>query len=432
MRKNSKRDIIVIGFALFSMFFGAGNVIFPPYLGLGAAGSWLGAFLSYYIVDIGLALVAIAAMLKCNSDVEGITYRIGKIPASLFTSIIVLCIGPLLAIPRTAASTYEMTVIPLVGNIGLGISSIIFFLLIYLLARKESTVVEILGKFLTPALFIGLLVLIIKGAIDPIGPIREQPVIENVIAHGIAAGYQTMDVLAALLFGVIIIKTVMAKGYTSNNEKLTVVGGASIVAGIVLFIVYYGLTYLGATASTLYTLEIDRGTLIVEIIKNILGFPGIVVLGIVVALACITTAIALVSATATYFSRLANNRISYQLLVIIICVFSTLISNVGLSSIIAIAAPILGIVYPGALTLIILSFFGDKIKNDNVFKCATLGAILASALEIMESYGTALLPMYQLPLFHLGFGWILPTVLFGFAGALIKPENPMVEVEDAD
>ena len=432
MRKNSKRDIIVIGFALFSMFFGAGNVIFPPYLGLGAAGSWLGAFLSYYIVDIGLALVAIAAMLKCNSDVEGITYRIGKIPASLFTSIIVLCIGPLLAIPRTAASTYEMTVIPLVGNIGLGISSIIFFLLIYLLARKESTVVEILGKFLTPALFIGLLVLIIKGAVDPIGPIREQPVIENVIAHGIAAGYQTMDVLAALLFGVIIIKTVMAKGYTSNNEKLTVVGGASIVAGIVLFIVYYGLTYLGATASTLYTLEIDRGTLIVEIIKNILGFPGIVVLGIVVALACITTAIALVSATATYFSRLANNRISYQLLVIIICVFSTLISNVGLSSIIAIAAPILGIVYPGALTLIILSFFGDKIKNDNVFKCATLGAILASALEIMESYGTALLPMYQLPLFHLGFGWILPTVLFGFAGALIKPENPMVEVEDAD
>jgi len=432
MRKNSKRDIIVIGFALFSMFFGAGNVIFPPYLGLGAAGSWLGAFLSYYIVDIGLALVAIAAMLKCNSDVEGITYRIGKIPASLFTSIIVLCIGPLLAIPRTAASTYEMTVIPLVGNIGLGISSIIFFLLIYLLARKESTVVEILGKFLTPALFIGLLVLIIKGAIDPIGPIREQPVIENVIAHGIAAGYQTMDVLAALLFGVIIIKTVMAKGYTSNNEKLTVVGGASIVAGIVLFIVYYGLTYLGATASTLYTLEIDRGTLIVEIIKNILGFPGIVVLGIVVALACITTAIALVSATATYFSRLANNRISYQLLVIIICVFSTLISNVGLSSIIAIAAPILGIVYPGALTLIILSFFGDKIKNDNVFKCATLGAILASALEIMESYGTALLPMSQLPLFHLGFGWILPTVLFGFAGALIKPENPMVEVEDAD
>ena len=432
MRKNSKRDIIVIGFALFSMFFGAGNVIFPPYLGLVAAGSWLGAFLSYYIVDIGLALVAIAAMLKCNSDVEGITYRIGKIPASLFTSIIVLCIGPLLAIPRTAASTYEMTVIPLVGNIGLGISSIIFFLLIYLLARKESTVVEILGKFLTPALFIGLLVLIIKGAVDPIGPIREQPVIENVIAHGIAAGYQTMDVLAALLFGVIIIKTVMAKGYTSNNEKLTVVGGASIVAGIVLFIVYCGLTYLGATASTLYTLEIDRGTLIVEIIKNILGFPGIVVLGIVVALACITTAIALVSATATYFSRLANNRISYQLLVIIICVFSTLISNVGLSSIIAIAAPILGIVYPGALTLIILSFFGDKIKNDNVFKCATLGAILASALEIMESDGIALLPMSQLPLFHLGFGWILPTVLFGLAGALIKPENPMVEVEDAD
>jgi len=308
----------------------------------------------------------------------------------------------------------------------------LFFLLIYLLARKESTVVEILGKFLTPALFIGLLVLIIKGAVDPIGPIREQPVIENVIAHGIAAGYQTMDVLAALLFGVIIIKTVMAKGYTSNNEKLTVVGGASIVAGIVLFIVYCGLTYLGATASTLYTLEIDRGTLIVEIIKNILGFPGIVVLGIVVALACITTAIALVSATATYFSRLANNRISYQLLVIIICVFSTLISNVGLSSIIAIAAPILGIVYPGALTLIILSFFGDKIKNDNVFKCATLGAILASALEIMESDGIALLPMSQLPLFHLGFGWILPTVLFGLAGALIKPENPMVEVEDAD
>ncbi|MGL5511824.1 MAG: branched-chain amino acid transport system II carrier protein, partial [Sporomusa sp.] len=189
---------------------------------------------------------------------------------------------------------------------------------------------------------------------------------------------------------------------------------------------------LGATASTLYTLEIDRGQLIVEIIRNILGFPGIVVLGIVVALACITTAIALVSATATYFSRLANNRISYQLLVIIICVFSTLVSNVGLSSIIATAAPILGIIYPGALTLIILSFFGNKIQNNNVFKCATVGAILVSALVILEGYGIALLPVSQLPLVHLGFGWILPTVLFGFAGALIKPRKSIVEVEDAD
>lgn len=378
---SQRKDKWIVGLALFSMFFGAGNVIFPPYLGMTAASMWVPAFICYYIADIGLAMLAILAMLKCDSDIEGITCRIGRIPAVLLSTLVVLCVGPMLAIPRTAATTFEMGVSPIFPGVNPLVASIAFFVLIWVLCVKEASVVDIVGKFLTPALFIGLMIVIIKGIIDPLGPIAAEPKVSNIISSGIISGYQTMDVLAALIFGVIIVKTVKEKGYTEIKVKNAVIGGAGLVAGAGLLIVYFGLAHLGATASTMYGVDVSRSTLILEIIKNLLGNVGMVIFGIVVALACITTAVALVSSSGAYFSRLSKGRVSYKVIVTIVCVISPVIANIGLDEIIAISEPVLSIVYAPALTLIILTIVGDKIKNDNVFKAAALGAFLISSRQ---------------------------------------------------
>ena len=173
----------------------------------------------------------------------------------LLSTLVVLCVGPMLAIPRTAATTFEMGVSPIFPGVNPLVASIAFFVLIWVLCVKEASVVDIVGKFLTPALFIGLMIVIIKGIIDPLGPIAAEPKVSNIISSGIISGYQTMDVLAALIFGVIIVKTVKEKGYTEIKAKNAVIGGAGLVAGAGLLIVYFGLAHLGAPASTMYGVD---------------------------------------------------------------------------------------------------------------------------------------------------------------------------------
>ncbi|NLU24042.1 MAG: branched-chain amino acid transport system II carrier protein [Clostridiales bacterium] len=422
--KKTYTSIFVIGFALFSMFFGAGNLIFPPFLGLETGLQWLLGFICYYLADIGLALMALFAMLESGGS-DGITRRIGHIPATVLMSAIVLCIGPMVAIPRTAATTFEMSIKPLWSSVSPVLFSIVFFLIILALCIRENAVVDIVGKFLTPALLLGLIILIVKGVISPLGSIAPSQV-ASVPATGIKAGYQTMDVLGAMVFGIIILKSAEDKGHTEKREKNRVVIGAGIVSGVALFLVYLGLTYLGATVSNQYGTDVSRSVLVVSIVRSLLGQAGLVIFGIVVALACITTAVALVSSAATYFSQLSRGKISYSLLVIVICVFSAFVSNIGLDTIVAIASPILDIVYPPALVLIVLSFFGRKIRNDNVFRMATLGALLTSILFTIRSYSGSMVFLDHLPLATLGFGWIIPAIVFGLLGWLIKSKKAAV------
>lgn len=427
---DKNRNTLIFGFALFSMFFGAGNVIFPPYIGLTAAGNWFSGFISYFIADIGLALLAIFAILKSEGDVETITGRLGRVPGILLTSVIILCIGPLLAIPRTGAATYELGVKFLTGESTVSsiITSVIFFGVTLALTLRESAVVDIIGKILTPALFIGLMVLIVKGVITPIGPIAQEPLLDGVIASGIISGYQTMDVLAALALGIFIVKYATQKGACSYDEKRKLIGSASLVATGCLFLVYCGLTYLGATASTLYGLEISRAQLVIYIIEHILGNGGMILLCIVVALACLTTSIALVGTTAAYFSRLSGGKISYKALVIGVCILSAVMSNVGLDTIIAIASPILNLVYPCALVLIFLAFFKDRIKNKYVYILSAVGAMSVSFLEILHGLSVPVGFVTLLPMGEYGFAWVIPAIVCGTAGALFfKSKAPIKE-----
>ena len=418
-KKKFGADSIVVGFALFSMFFGAGNVIFPPYLGFGAGTQWVNGFLFYFIADIGLALFALFTLLKVGGS-ENITGRIGSVASNILMSAIILCIGPMVAIPRTAATTFEMSVAPLISGVSPVIFSVAFFIVVLLLSIRQSAVIDVVGKVLTPALLIGLLVLIIKGIISPLGSIVNPHVDSSfVIVNGIKSGYQTMDVLAALAFGIIILKSAQEKGYSDARESSKMIRAAAVIAGVLLLIVYFGLTYLGATSASLFSLDISRAELVIGIVERLLGKVGLVIFAVVVALACMTTAVALVSSAASFFEKLTKGRLSYATLVIIICVFSAVISNLGLDRIVAVASPILDIVYPPTLVLIALSWFGDRLSR-GVYCWAVVGALISSVLSTLSLYGVSVPIVNTLPLASLGLGWIVPAAGFGIVAYVIS------------
>ncbi len=410
-------DQFVIGFALFSMFFGAGNIIFPPYLGLGSGPDWIMGFICYYIADIGLAILAIFALLKNGGNLNNITDRIGKVPGEVMVALIILCIGPFIALPRTGATTYEMFIVPLFGQINPLIPLLIFFGIALLLTLKESAVVDIIGKFLTPLLFIGLIVLIIVGIINPVGEISDAAMLENVALEGINAGYQTMDVLAAMIFGIIIVKSVEDKGYKEEKIKYATARNASIVAGAGLLIVYCGLTYLGATVSEIFNLNINRSELIINITYGLLGEAGTIVLGVVVTLACLTTAIALITSTADYFHDISNGKLNYKLIAAVTALVSALLAMIGTDMIISIASPVLSLLYPGAMTLLALSFLKEKI-SDWTLRFSVVGALAGSLLNLINSYGISVDFITKLPFHSSGLEWIWFALLFGIIGTV--------------
>ena len=415
---NIVRDIIVVGFALFSMFFGAGNVIFPPYLGMESGPQWLLGFSAYFIADIGLALLGVFALLRVGSS-EAVTLRLGKIPAELLMCAIILCIGPMVAIPRTSATTFEMAIAPNIPGVSPVLFSVLFFALILALCIKESAVVDIVGKVLTPLLLVGLFAIIIKGIVTPLGEIAALPQIANAAVTGIKAGYQTMDALAALPFGIIVLQSVTAKGYDSGRKQFRVVGGAAVLAGVLLLCVYMGLAYLGATVSAQYTSDIGRAQLIMALVEALMGKVGVILFGVVVGLACVTTAIALTSSAAAYFAELCRGKVSYKVFVIAICVFSAVVSNLGLDRIVAVAAPVLDVIYPPTLVLIFISLLAPRLP-DRVSRGAAIGALLTSVLCALNANGIHIPFMANLPLYDLGLSWLLPAVIFGLAASLLS------------
>ena len=427
MKRRSFSDVLVLGMALFSMFFGAGNIIFPPYLGMQSGTQWGAGFFSYYMADIGLSVVAILALLKQRGDMDRVIGAVGRLPSKLMLSAMILCIGPLIAVPRTGATTYEMFVVPLAGDVPPIAGSLIFFGVVFLLTIRESSVVDILGKFLTPVLFLGLMVLIVKGVVTPLGPVTDALRQGSVIENGVLAGYQTMDSMAAVIFGLIIIQSIRDRGYTEEGRQYRIAALSSLTAAAGLLAVYGGLTYLGASATGALDSPLPRTELILWITEAQLGPAGKVVLGVVVALACVTTAVALISASARHFSQLSGGRIGYGTLVAAFCLFSAVAAVIGTDRIVEVASPILSFLYPGMLALILLSFFSGRVVNRRVIQGAVIGALLAGLCEQLYAGGLPLTFVARMPLYQYGFGWVLPAaaagVIGGLVGRIIPPEE---------
>ena len=429
--KKSNKDIIIVGFALFAMFFGAGNLLFPPFLGLITGESWVTGFTGFILADVGLSLLAILAIAKCNGEVSRIFSRAGHKLSIALGCAIMICIGPLLAIPRTAATTFEMGIQPIFSGFNSIIFSIVFFAVTLLLTIKPSKVVDIIGSYLTPALLIALLVLIGIGIFNPLGSI-EPSTIDDVFSEGVFQGYQTLDALGAVSLGAVIITSIANKGYKNQKEQISMTFKAGIVAGVGLLVVYGGLTYLGATVSGIFDSNVSQATLIVSITEMLLGFPGKVILGIIVMLACLTTAIGLTSATGQYFSKLTNNKVKYETIVTLVCVFSLVVSNLGVDKIIQFSAPILTFVYPPTIVLVVFTLFGEFIKNDNVFKFGTYSALFISILNILSDFGVNVPLIKDLPLYSLGFNWVVPVIIASVIGFFVKSNKSKLKSETGE
>ena len=410
-------DSLVIGAALFAMFFGAGNMIFPPYLGFKSGTEWLSGFAGYYIADIGLAVAAILAQIK-TGGYKGIFAPLGNAARTAIMLSIVLCIGPLISIPRTAATTFELSVQPLTDNVILPVFCVIFFAVVLAMSINNSAVVDIIGKVLTPVLFFGLLFLIVKGVLDPVGVIEALPKTESPVADGIAAGYQSMDVLAAVIFGVLILNSTAQKGHTEPKSKAKVAAGASVVAGVGLLVVYLGLTYLGATVSSLYDMHVYRTELLVALIQSILpGQVGLIFFAVVAGFACLSTAVALTGSAAEYISDLFRNKISYKAVVAVICVFSAAAASLGVEVLVNVASPVLSVIYPPVLVTVLLSFSGNKIHAWG-YRFAAAAATVAGVFDALASVGIRFEFVSRLPLSSLGLGWVAPAVVFCVAGII--------------
>lgn len=421
MRKNSK-DILIIGFALFAMFFGAGNLIFPPFLGNAIGSQYIIASIGFICTGVGLPLLSIIAVSKGEGTFEAMASRIGVKFAIVLNTILFIAIGPMLAIPRTAATTYELAISPNFPKIPAIVFMVIYFAINLIFVLKKSSIVDTIGTYLTPLLLILLAVIIIKGIIFPIGNVVDTGAV-NVFATSFTEGYQTMDALSGLLFATMISSSILAKGY-SKKEVIPMTLKSGLVATIGLAFVYGGLMYLGAQTTGVFTGELTKSNLLLFISHSVLGNMGPIIIGLAMALACLSTSIGLLSAGASFFETLTKGKLSYNFNAIVISLISIVIGSLGVDKIVGISAPVLSILYPVAITLIFTTLFNKIITNDKAVRLAVYVSLIFGILEIIP-----IINLSFIPLGSAGFAWLLPTIVALLIGYIIFPmkKNPHIK-----
>ena len=378
-------DIIVIGFALFAMFFGAGNLIFPPMLGYIYGDKWLLASIAFTIVGVGLTLIAVISMAKRKGNIFTFTSLAGDKLSKTIILIIALCIGPLGAIPRTAATSFEM--VESAGfNINILVFTLIFFALSLFLSLSKNSVVDLIGKFLTPLLLISLLIMIIVGMLNPIGDTKNVDMaLKTIFSNSMLEGYNTMDTLAALAFTPIIVESIIKKGYKNDLLKKTI--EASLIAVIGLAFVYISLTFLGSSASK--SIDTDsRVSLLNFISSSILGNKGKFVLLLAIIMACFTTSIGLISSISNIFVEFSKNKLKYKPVAWVIAIVSLLLSVLGVESIVRLTGPFLQFVYPLAILLVFFNLIGknsiDKLVIRNSFIVVTIVSLMDALISLID------------------------------------------------
>lgn len=410
------KDIITIGFALFAMFFGAGNLLLPPFIGLQVGQHALITTIAFGLTGIILPFLGVLSIIRSGDTIYDLGDRVHPWLAPVLGTIIMLCIGPLIAIPRTGATTFEVGVQPLFPNFNPILFSALFFGVTWVLSISPSKIVDIIGNILTPALLLLLSILIAVGvfSLDQSFASTSLSSTES-FKFGFTEGYQTVDLLASLVFASIIINAAQTKGYTSLKDKSKVVISAGIVSSICLIFIYGGLVYLGSK-SGVEDKEIVRSALLIHIARSTLGDYGVTAIGISIALACLTTAIALTSAVGSFFSKLSRGKLGYKTLVTICTVFSATLAVFGVEKIIQFAYPPLALVYPIAITLVLyIIIFGSFIKQ----KAPYIGALVATTIVACINVGSILnlwsegqLNLFDnLPLFDVELGWVVPSIL---------------------
>ena len=422
MFQKTGKDVLIVGVALFAMFFGAGNLIFPPFMGLLAGLDWQWALLGFLITGIGMPLLGIMAAAKAGGTIEHMGSRLSPWFGLALSVVVILAIGPLLAIPRTSATAFELGIRPTWPEFPTALFSAIFFSITLWFSLNRTDVVDKIGKYLTPFLVITLAWIILKGIFTPLGSIAEMN-LDGPAGRGFREGYQTMDALASLVFAQIIIGALIYKGYTNVKDQIRMATMAGGIAALGLGLVYGGLMYLGATASSIYSTTVERTDLLIAIAYGLMGNTGKFSLGLAVSLACLTTAIGLTATVADYFSNLSKGRLGYKLIAIITVVFSGIFATVGVTTIVNVAFPLLVTVYPVAIALIVLTLIGRPVAYRSVYIGAVTGAFLTSIPEALTLIGIPVDflndAIEMIPFATAGFAWIIPTTAGAIIGLLL-------------
>ncbi len=418
------QDIFVSGLALFAIFFGAGNLIFPPYLGVTTGDGWFATMCGFLLADPVIPILTVFITAFAGGRAVDLGKRVSPGFAKLLSLVAIICIGPAFAIPRTAATTHEVGVMPFFPNAPAFITSIVFFAITFALAYKESGVVDIIGKYITPALLIFLVLIIAKAIITPVGAIVPVEHDGGFFVSGFYEGYQTLDALAAPLFTGIVVADLIRKGYgeVSEKERRSFIMMVGLVCFVALAVVYGGLTYLGAQGSSMFTADDSRVEILVSLVGMLFGSFGKIALGLAVALACLTTSVGLTSAAGNFFEDISNGKIKYGITVIIVTVISFALSLIGVDAIIALAGPVLTIVYPIIIALVFYMMFEKRVRYDMAYIVMVAGVLVIAVIETVGDkigLGSLAASIQNLPLGQFGFTWFVPSLVCFAVGYLI-------------
>ncbi|MCY7495057.1 branched-chain amino acid transport system II carrier protein [Bacillus safensis] len=427
----STKDTIIIGFMLFALFFGAGNMIYPPELGQYAGTNVWKAMAGFLLTGVGLPLLGIIAIALTGRDAKGLADKAHPVFGTAFTVILYLSIGPLFAIPRTGTVSYEIGALPFLSSVPAWLSlllfTLVFFGITYYLALNPTKIVDRVGKILTPIKFTIIFIIIVKAILTPMGVIGTPDVSysSGSFFKGFLEGYKTMDALASIVFGIVVINAIKGRGVTSKKALASACIKAGLIAAAGLTFVYLSLAYLGASSTHAIGFVGDGSKILAQSSQFLFGSLGNIVLGAAITVACLTTSIGLVTSCGEYFSKLLP-KLSYKMVVTLVTLFSFIISNFGLAHIVAFSVPVLTAIYPLAIVIIVLSLADKWLGHRR--HIYVLSLILTGCVSLFDGLAAAKLPIgpvkdiFQtvLPFYDLGIGWLVPAILGVAIGFVIS------------
>ena len=407
------KDVLLTGFALFAMLFGAGNLIFPPMLGYETNSSWVPTMLAFTITGVGFPFLGILSVSIVGNGIKDFANRVSPTFSKIFAIISILAIGPMLAIPRTGATAYEITFLHngMNNTIYKYIYLICYFGIVILFSLKANKVIERVGKILTPILLLLLFLIIVKGIFFS-GLSIKPDIYPHAFKRGFLEGYQTMDTIASIAYAGIILKAIKNGRNLTQKQEFDFLIKAGLVAILSLALIYGGFALVGAKMHSVLVTK-DKIELLVKTTSYLLGGYGNLILAICVAGACLTTAIGLVATVGEFFSSITSFK--YEKIVVFTVIISFLLSILGVENIIRISVPILVFIYPVMISLIILNLFGKYIKNDYIYKGVVLFTGIIGLIEslasigITNTYTNSVLEI--LPFSDYGLTWLFPGLI---------------------
>lgn len=443
--KLSIAETLLVGSLMFGLFFGAGNLIFPVALGLQAGQSVWPAAAGFLIGAVGLPILGIiASALSRTASLHELASRVSPWFGTLFTCALYLTIGPFFAGPRSATVPFEMAFGGVVDAgarpFVLGLFTFVFFAMVLAAALRPGRLMDIVGRFLTPIFLVLLAVLLVVALVQPAGvlPAPQAPYDTAPATQGILDGYNTMDALASLAFALVIIEAVRRLGLRKPGAIAAQLGKSGLVAGVAMGAIYLALALVGANAASFVASDANGAAILQAISGRMFGVPGQILAALIMLVACLKTAIGLMTACSEMFAEMFPRVLSQRGWAICFTCISFVLANVGLTAILQASVPVLEFIYPLAICIIMLGLLNRWVQHRPwPYRLMILGAALASLVALLVRLkGTAVGEAAAavgalLPGFAIGFGWVLPAFVGLVVGMLLPARRSLRDLEQA-